>query len=109
MDHRPLSGGIEASVPSLSVLRRPLPDEGALFLGRRGRNEDLIADLVNSLGLAEDDGGERAEEGAIAEALVRAVIFQSMAFRMFHAEKGRVPKFLSRLAKSVQSFERQLG
>ena len=59
MNRMPLAGGTEAFAPSLSALRRPLPDEGRRVFGGRGG--------------------------------------------------GRVPRFIERMAKSVQSFERKLG
>ena len=109
MDHMSLLGRTEVSVPPLSVLRRPLPNEGPLFWGRLRQVEDLVADLLDSLDLAADDGDERAEKEAIAEALIHAVIFQSMALRMLDEEKGAVPRFVRQLGKSVRSFQHQLG
>ena len=107
MDQMPPVGGFEASVPSLSVLRHPLPDQGQHVFWDRG-GERLPADLVKYLERATGNGGEGTDE-EVAEALAYALIFRALSFRMLDAEKGRVPKFIDRMAKSVRSFERKLG
>ena len=107
MGQTPIVGGVEASIPSLSVLRSPLPDTGWTdFSSRQGR--DLSADLLEYLKQATGNGGKGAEE-EVAEALAYALIFQTLTSRMLDAKKGRVPRFIDRMAKSVRSFERQLG
>ena len=107
MDQVPLVGSVEASVPSLRTLRRPLPDQGQHVLWDRGGGR-LPADLVKYLERAAGNGGEGTDE-EVAEALAYALIFRALSFRMLDAEKGRVPRFVRRLGKSVRSFERKLG
>lgn len=106
MDQTPIVGGLEASIPSLSVLRSPLPDRGwADFSSRRGG--DLSADLLECLKQATGNGGKGTEE-EVAEALAYALIFQTLTSRMLDARKGQVPRFVRRLDKSVRSFQRKL-
>ena len=107
MNRMPLAGGTEAFAPSLSALRRPLPDEGQRVFGGRGGGR-LPADLLKHLERVAKNGGEGTNE-EIVEALAYALIFQALSFHMLDAEKGRVPRFIERMAKSVQSFERKLG
>lgn len=107
MDHMPLAGGTEASIPSLSVLRRPLPDGGQHVFGDRGGGR-LPAELMKYLEHVARNGDEGTNE-EIAEALAYALIFRALSFHMLDAEKGRVPRFMDRMAESVRSFERKLG
>ena len=107
MNHMPLAGGTEASVPSLNALRRPLPDGGQPVFGDLGGGR-LPAGLAEYLAHAAENSGEGVDK-EVAEALAYALIFQALSFQMLDAEKGRVPRFIDRMAKSVRSFERKLG
>lgn len=90
-------------VPSMESLRRPLTagERREIWGDRSG---SLSREDLEELDRIRQSGDE--ESRALAEACLRALIFQALSDRMLDPDSGYVPRFERGISDAVDSFNR---
>ena len=89
-------------VPPMRALRRPLR---ATELAESRRNS-LSREAVDALMFAVEHGDRQTKEAA--ELLVYSLIGRTMMARLLDPQRGPIPRFVTRIEKSVESFKEKI-
>ena len=86
----------------MHALRRPLR---ATELAE-SRRDSLSREAMEALMFAVEHGDRQTKE--VAELLVYSLIGRTMMARLLDAQLGAIPRFVTRIEKSVESFEENI-